>query len=51
MNEDIMKLCVEVGGSLSGEHGIGYEKKDFMDLVYNDADLADHAPREARLQS
>ncbi len=39
MNEDIMKLCVEVGGSLSGEHGIGYEKKDFMPLVYNDADL------------
>jgi glycolate oxidase subunit GlcD len=39
MNEDIMKLCVDVGGSLSGEHGIGYEKKDFMPLVYNDADL------------
>jgi glycolate oxidase subunit GlcD len=39
MSEDIMKLCVEVGGSLSGEHGIGYEKKDFMDLVFNDVDL------------
>ena len=39
MSEDIMKLCVEVGGSLSGEHGIGYEKKDFMDLVFTDGDL------------
>ena len=33
MSEEIMKLCVDVGGSLSGEHGIGHEKKDFMDLV------------------
>jgi glycolate oxidase subunit GlcD len=39
MSEDIMRLCVEVGGSLSGEHGIGYEKKDFMGLVFNDIDL------------
>jgi len=39
MSEDIMKLCVAVGGSLSGEHGIGYEKKDFMDLVFTDVDL------------
>jgi len=39
MSEEIMKLCVDVGGSLSGEHGIGYEKKDFMDLVFNESDL------------
>ncbi|HLH30757.1 MAG TPA: FAD-linked oxidase C-terminal domain-containing protein, partial [Terriglobia bacterium] len=39
MSEDIMKLCVDVGGALSGEHGIGYEKKDFMDLVFTDDDL------------
>src|SRR5262249_39927532 len=39
MSEEIMKLCVDVGGSLSGEHGIGYEKKDFMDLVFSDDDL------------
>jgi glycolate oxidase subunit GlcD len=39
LSEEIMKLCVEVGGSLSGEHGIGYEKKDFMDLVFNEDDL------------
>jgi glycolate oxidase len=39
ISEEIMKLCVGVGGSLSGEHGIGYEKKDFMDLVFDEADL------------
>jgi len=39
MSEEIMKLCVDVGGSLSGEHGIGYEKKDFMDLVFTETDL------------
>src|SRR5947207_10018927 len=39
MSEEIMKLCVDVGGSLSGEHGIGDEKKDFMDLVFSDSDL------------
>ena len=39
MSEEIMKLCVDVGGSLSGEHGIGFEKKDFMDLVFSEADL------------
>ena len=36
---DIMKVCVAVGGALSGEHGIGIEKKEFMDLVFNDVDL------------
>lgn len=39
MGEEIIKLCVGVGGSLSGEHGIGYEKKDFMDLVFTESDL------------
>jgi glycolate oxidase subunit GlcD len=39
MSEEIMRLCVDVGGSLSGEHGIGYEKKDFMDLVFAEGDL------------
>ena len=34
-----MKLCVGVGGSLSGEHGIGYEKKEYMDMVFTDTDL------------
>jgi glycolate oxidase len=36
---EIMKLCAEVGGSISGEHGIGLEKVDFMSLIFSPADL------------
>lgn len=37
---EILKLCVEVGGCLSGEHGIGIEKRDLMGLQFNEIDLA-----------
>jgi len=37
---DIMRLCAEAGGSLSGEHGIGMEKKDLMPLIFSEADVA-----------
>ncbi len=37
---DILKLCVEVGGCLTGEHGVGIEKRDLMRLQYSDVDLA-----------
>jgi glycolate oxidase len=36
---DILKLCVEVGGCLTGEHGVGIEKRDLMIHQFNDADL------------
>jgi glycolate oxidase len=36
----IIRYCVEVGGSLSGEHGIGMEKKELMPLLFSDADFA-----------
>ncbi len=36
----ILELCVSVGGTLSGEHGIGLEKKEFMPLVFDERDLA-----------
>ena len=39
LGADILKLCVEVGGVLSGEHGIGIEKRDLMPCMFNDADL------------
>jgi glycolate oxidase len=37
---EIMKVCVEVGGSISGEHGIGIEKQNFMPWIFSEADLA-----------
>ena len=36
---DILKVCVDNGGVLSGEHGIGYEKRDYMPLLFSDTDL------------
>lgn len=37
---EILKLCVEVGGCLTGEHGVGIEKRDLMTTQFSDADLA-----------
>lgn len=37
--EDILRLCLEAGGSISGEHGIGEEKKHFMPVMFSAADL------------
>jgi glycolate oxidase len=37
---EIIRYCVEVGGSLSGEHGIGMEKSELMPLLFSDADFA-----------
>lgn len=36
---DIMRLCVDAGGALSGEHGVGYEKQSFMPWLYDEADI------------
>jgi glycolate oxidase len=37
--EAIMAKCVEMGGSLTGEHGVGLEKRDLMPLIFSDDDL------------
>ena len=37
---DILRLCVEVGGVLTGEHGVGVEKRDLMGTMFSDIDLA-----------
>ncbi|MAZ20970.1 FAD-linked oxidase C-terminal domain-containing protein [Roseovarius sp.] len=39
MGADILRLCVEVGGCLTGEHGVGIEKRDLMDHQYRPDDL------------
>ena len=38
-NDEIVAVCLELGGSLSGEHGIGVEKRAFMGLLFSAADL------------
>lgn len=37
---DILKKCVELGGVITGEHGVGLEKQDFMTWLFSEADLA-----------
>jgi glycolate oxidase len=37
---DILKLCVKVGGVLTGEHGVGIEKRDLMTEMFSESDLA-----------
>jgi glycolate oxidase len=44
---DILRLCVEVGGCLTGEHGVGIEKRDLMPYQFSPVDLA----QQMRLKS
>jgi glycolate oxidase len=37
---DILRLCVAVGGVLTGEHGVGVEKRDLMPAMFDETDLA-----------
>jgi glycolate oxidase len=37
---EILATCIAMGGTISGEHGIGHEKRDSLSLVFNTADLA-----------
>ncbi|HKS91369.1 MAG TPA: FAD-linked oxidase C-terminal domain-containing protein, partial [Tepidiformaceae bacterium] len=39
MGYDILSVCADVGGALTGEHGIGFEKRGFMPWLYSDTDL------------
>jgi glycolate oxidase len=39
LGADILRLCVDVGGCLSGEHGVGVEKRDLMEHQFGAADL------------
>ena len=36
---EILRLCVQVGGVLTGEHGVGVEKRDLMGVMFSDDDL------------
>ncbi|WP_455372329.1 FAD-linked oxidase C-terminal domain-containing protein [Limibacillus halophilus] len=39
LGNEILKLCVEVGGVLTGEHGVGVEKRDLMGAMFTEEDL------------
>lgn len=39
MGSKIMKACITMGGSITGEHGVGREKREYMPLMYTDDDL------------
>lgn len=36
---EMLQICVDAGGTLSGEHGIGSEKSEYMDMLFSEADL------------
>lgn len=38
-SHEVMELCIKLGGVLSGEHGIGVEKRDYMPFMFSDADM------------
>ena len=37
---DILRMCTDMGGSLTGEHGIGVEKRELMPAMFSEADIA-----------
>ena len=37
---EILRLCIRLGGSITGEHGVGLEKRAFLGEMYAEADLA-----------
>lgn len=38
-SSEILKACIDMGGSVTGEHGIGVEKRDFMPLIFTEDDI------------
>jgi glycolate oxidase subunit GlcD len=39
-SKEMMRVCVEAGGSITGEHGVGMDKREYMDLIFNDDELS-----------
>ena len=38
-SKEIMRICVEAGGTITGEHGVGLDKRDYMSLIHSDDTL------------
>jgi glycolate oxidase len=39
VSSDIIDMCIRLGGSITGEHGVGVEKRDYMPRLFNEADM------------
>jgi glycolate oxidase len=39
LGEEIMRLCVDAGGTITGEHGVGFEKRNYMSWIFSEDDL------------
>jgi glycolate oxidase len=39
---EIIRICVAHGGSITGEHGVGMDKRDYMPAMFTEADMATH---------
>ena len=37
---EIMRVCVDAGGAITGEHGVGYEKRDYLPWIFTEDDMA-----------
>ena len=37
---EILHMCIELGGSITGEHGIGMEKRQYMPVMFSEIDMA-----------
>ncbi len=37
--EEMLRMCVDAGGTITGEHGVGFEKNNYMSWIYSTADL------------
>jgi glycolate oxidase subunit GlcD len=38
-SKEMMRACVEAGGTITGEHGVGLDKREYMELVFSDAEM------------
>ncbi len=36
----MMRVCVEAGGTITGEHGVGLDKREYMELIFSDAEMS-----------
>ena len=39
LGEEILRLCVDAGGTITGEHGVGFEKRNYMSWIFSNDDL------------